>query len=91
MDHSVNRRDFLGQFAAAGTALALGTRADAQVIRDVLGAPKAPDGQVLKAGLIGCGGRGRGAMINFLDAGPNLQLTALATCSPIGSRPRASS
>ena len=82
MDHSVNRRDFLGQFAAAGTALALGTRADAQVTRDVLGAPKAPDGQVLKAGLIGCGGRGRGAMINFLDAGPNLQLTALADLFP---------
>ena len=82
MDHSVNRRGFLGQIAAAGTALALGTRADAQVTRDVLGAAKAPDGQVLKAGLIGCGGRGRGAMINFLDAGPNLQLTALADLFP---------
>src|SRR5437867_12974840 len=39
---------------------------------------KAPDGPVLKAGLIGCGGRGRGAALNFLDAGPNLQITALA-------------
>lgn len=38
---------------------------------------KAPDGPVLKAGLIGCGGRGTGAAINFLDAGPNLQITAL--------------
>ncbi len=38
---------------------------------------QAPDGKVLKAGLIGCGGRGTGAAINFLDAGPNLQIIAL--------------
>ncbi len=38
---------------------------------------EAPDGKVLKAGLIGCGGRGTGAAVNFLDAGPNLQITAL--------------
>lgn len=38
---------------------------------------EAPDGKVLKAGLIGCGGRGTGAAINFIDAGPNLQITAL--------------
>ncbi len=37
----------------------------------------APDGPVLKAGVIGCGGRGSGAAINFLDAGPNLTITAL--------------
>ncbi len=39
---------------------------------------QAPDGRVLKAGVIGCGGRGTGAAINFIDAGPNLQITALA-------------
>src|SRR5690554_3197922 len=39
---------------------------------------KAIDGNVIKAGLIGCGGRGTGAAVNFLNAGPNLQLTALA-------------
>jgi myo-inositol 2-dehydrogenase / D-chiro-inositol 1-dehydrogenase len=38
---------------------------------------RAPDGPVLKAGLIGCGGRGTGAAINFLDAGPNLEIVAL--------------
>jgi myo-inositol 2-dehydrogenase / D-chiro-inositol 1-dehydrogenase len=38
----------------------------------------APDGPLLKAGLIGCGNRGTGAAFNFIDAGPNLQLTALA-------------
>ncbi|MPY86326.1 MAG: hypothetical protein GEU99_00210 [Luteitalea sp.] len=39
---------------------------------------QAPDGRPLKAGLIGCGGRGRGAAVNFLDAGQNLQVNALA-------------
>ena len=38
---------------------------------------QAPDGAVLKAGLVGCGGRGTGAAVNFVDAGPNLQITAL--------------
>jgi predicted dehydrogenase len=38
---------------------------------------RAPDGKPLKAGLIGCGGRGTGAAVNFLDAGPNLEITAL--------------
>jgi predicted dehydrogenase len=38
---------------------------------------QAPDGKVLKAGLIGCGGRGTGAAIDFLNAGPNLQIIAL--------------
>ena len=38
---------------------------------------QAPDGKILKAGLIGCGGRGTGAAINYLDAGPNLQIVAL--------------
>ncbi len=37
----------------------------------------APDGPLLKAGLIGCGGRGTGAALNFLKAGPNLTITAL--------------
>jgi myo-inositol 2-dehydrogenase/D-chiro-inositol 1-dehydrogenase len=44
---------------------------------EVVWLDKAPDGKVLKAGIIGCGGRGSGAAINFLSAGPNLQITAL--------------
>lgn len=39
---------------------------------------KAPDGKVLKAGLVGCGGRGTGAAINFLKAGNGLEVVALA-------------
>ncbi|MEJ2052258.1 MAG: Gfo/Idh/MocA family oxidoreductase, partial [Calditrichota bacterium] len=38
----------------------------------------APDGPELRAGLVGCGGRGTGAAHNFLDAGPNLRIVALA-------------
>ncbi|MCC5943055.1 MAG: Gfo/Idh/MocA family oxidoreductase [Balneolaceae bacterium] len=37
----------------------------------------APDGQTLKAGLVGCGGRGTGAAVDFIDAGPNLEVVAL--------------
>ena len=37
----------------------------------------APDGPVLRAGVIGCGGRGSGAAIDFLNAGPNLTITAI--------------
>jgi predicted dehydrogenase len=37
----------------------------------------APDGKRLRAGLVGCGGRGTGAALNFLDAGTDLQITAL--------------
>ena len=38
---------------------------------------KAPEGPVLKAGLVGCGSRGTGAAINFVDAGPGLEISAL--------------
>jgi predicted dehydrogenase len=38
----------------------------------------AVDGQPLRAGVVGCGGRGSGAAMNFLDAGPNLSIVALA-------------
>ena len=39
---------------------------------------KVPEGKVLKAGIIGCGGRGSGAAKNFLEAGGStVQVTAL--------------
>jgi len=38
----------------------------------------APDGKPIRAGVVGCGGRGTGAAINFLDAGPNLSIVAIA-------------
>ena len=87
----ISRRVFIGSVAAAGAAAvsacasASGPRAQtapAQPIAAAQGAAKAPDGPPLKAGLIGCGGRGCGAAANFLDAGPNLQVTALADVFP---------
>ncbi|MDR0685839.1 MAG: Gfo/Idh/MocA family oxidoreductase [Dysgonamonadaceae bacterium] len=38
----------------------------------------APDGKPLNAALIGCGDRGTGAALQFLAAGPNLKIVAMA-------------
>ena len=43
---------------------------------------KAIDGKPLKAALIGCGSRGTGVAINFLDAGDELSIVALADMFP---------
>ncbi len=43
---------------------------------------EAPEGGKLRAGLVGCGGRGTGAAVNFVDAGPNLEITALGDLFP---------
>jgi myo-inositol 2-dehydrogenase / D-chiro-inositol 1-dehydrogenase len=86
----ISRRAFMGSVAAAGAA-AVSACASASAPRaqtapaataQPTGTVKAPDGPLLKAGLIGCGGRGRGAAQNFLDAGPNLQIVALADVFP---------
>lgn len=86
-NNNVSRRKFLENATALG---ALGTIGISGILNSCTGKPAvsdldlpplldtAPDGELLKAGLIGCGGRGTGAAINFLNAGPNLQITALA-------------
>lgn len=81
---SISRRNFLGKAATVGVAgIIVPTiiTSCARETKKVVAVPtfldKAPDGPVLKAGVIGCGGRGSGAAINFLNAGPNLQITAL--------------
>lgn len=78
----ISRRTFLESVAAAGAAaVAAAATAEARTAQSAarpLTVVKAPDGAPLKAGLIGCGGRGRGAAENFLDAGPGLQIVALA-------------
>ena len=78
------------RFISNSTLAAIGTIGAAQLITSCAGShsnkkevklqqllTQAPDGKVLKAGLIGCGGRGTGAAINYLEAGPNLQIVAL--------------
>ncbi len=79
------RREFIGNMAALGAIGAIGAGhllSSCGSRRGKYEVPvfpeRAPDGPVLKAGIIGCGGRGTGAAFNFIDAGPNLQITALA-------------
>ena len=85
--HQVSRRSFLETATLAGTIGALGmgtvlsscTRGKTQ---KELGLPpildRAPNGPKLKAGLIGTGHRGTGAALNFISAGPNCEVIALA-------------
>ncbi|MDD4108636.1 MAG: Gfo/Idh/MocA family oxidoreductase [Prolixibacteraceae bacterium] len=79
----IDRRNFiaktaLGTLGAAGLITSCsGPSSKKEEIKLPTLLDQAPDGKVIKAGLIGCGGRGTGAAINFLDAGPNLQITAL--------------
>jgi myo-inositol 2-dehydrogenase/D-chiro-inositol 1-dehydrogenase len=82
---SISRRNFLGKAATVGAAGVVAPAIITSCSRTAVFKPvpegtwldEAPDGPVLKAGIIGCGGRGSGAAINFLSAGKNLQITAL--------------
>ena len=81
--NSINRRNFLGKALIGGAAaVAIPTiisscteKKNTATTLNFL--DQSPDGPVLKAGLIGCGGRGKGAAKNFLSAGPNLKIVAL--------------
>ena len=87
-DNGVSRRGFLTSAVKAGTVGALATSTilaacgKSEKSYEELGLPqmpdKAPNGKKLKAGLVGCGHRGTGAALNFLDAGDGLELVALA-------------
>lgn len=79
-----NRRDFIRGIGVVTAATTLGAGFLFKACRPVkrrVSEPhfldEAPAGQTLRAGLIGCGSRGTGAAINFLDAGPGLEITAL--------------
>jgi myo-inositol 2-dehydrogenase / D-chiro-inositol 1-dehydrogenase len=81
---NLSRRNFLGKATTVGVAgilvpsiITSCSRETKKVVAVPIMLDQAPDGKVLKAGLIGCGGRGTGAAINFLSAGPNLQIVAL--------------
>lgn len=79
----------LGMAPAALTACAshgTDTAASPRFTPDELGmfsfVESAPDGKPLKAALIGCGDRGTGAATQYLSAGPNLSIIALADLFP---------
>jgi myo-inositol 2-dehydrogenase/D-chiro-inositol 1-dehydrogenase len=70
-----NRRTFIGAAAIVGAGAVLASCQKSYPPMKFV--DKAPDGPPLKAGLIGCGSRGTGAVLNFLKAGPNLKIVAL--------------
>jgi predicted dehydrogenase len=87
LNYHLNRRNFLRSAAigAIGTAAmpafltSCGEKKEETLkevaVPDLL--PEAPDGRPLRAGLIGCGGRGTGAAMDFINAGKGLSITAL--------------
>ena len=85
-ESNFSRRKFLANAAAISAVGVIGVNALSSCAGPkkpevVLNLPPllelAPDGAPLKVGIIGCGGRGSGAMSDFLNAGPNLSVHAL--------------
>jgi len=84
--NQLSRRNFLEKSALLGAAGLAGISAITSCNKktkavDYAFPPlldKAPDGKKLRAGLVGCGNRGTGAALNFLAAGNDLELIALA-------------
>ena len=83
---NIDRRKFIGKTAAAGLAVAgaavVLNSCKKELSNEALGLPPilrgAPKGKKLRAGLVGTGARGTGAAINFISAGPDLEIIALA-------------
>ncbi|MBC8126115.1 MAG: Gfo/Idh/MocA family oxidoreductase [Gloeobacteraceae cyanobacterium ES-bin-144] len=73
MDSTLNRRSFIG----SATLLSAG-----MVASSAFAADAAPTGKKLKVGVIGCGGRGTGALGNFMEAckimGYEVEVTGIA-------------
>ena len=67
---SWSRRDFIRKAAASGAA-AYGALSPARSVH-------AAGSDVIKVGLIGCGGRGSGAAANAMNAGKDVRLVAMA-------------
>ncbi len=91
--NSLSRRDFFTTTAVVGAVSTIGASVvlascaagpeKLVPLKSLAGAyipnlvDKAADGKLLKAGVIGCGGRGSGAVQNFLDSSPNVEIVAL--------------
>lgn len=67
MSENFSRRNFLKTSAVAGTALSFAAN----------GYVHAGENNTIKVGLVGCGGRGRGAAMNALKADKNCKLVAV--------------
>ncbi len=66
-----SRRDFIKTSAVLAGGAALGTLALERSVH-------AAGSDVIRIGLIGCGGRGTGAALNAMNAGPDIRLVAMA-------------
>ncbi len=88
--NNISRRKFIEKSALAsslgviGASMNLGCskKRSSQQLNLPLLDDRAPGGKKIKAGLIGCGHRGTGALLNFLSAGPDLEVGALADVFP---------
>ena len=65
-----------------GTAAIALAGASPIAMEQVAAAPHISGGDILKVGLVGCGGRGTGAAADALGADPNARLTAMADVFP---------
>ena len=72
------RRDFIR--TAAGTSIA------ATVLPSFASGWTNGGADIVRVGVIGCGGRGTGAAVNALEAAPSTRIVAMADC---GELPRA--
>ncbi|MBP5390371.1 MAG: Gfo/Idh/MocA family oxidoreductase [Bacteroidales bacterium] len=96
-ENKINRRDFLSKSAILGVTGVVGTSAllsacgkkDTMVPLRPKGEyyvpelpDKAIDGKELKVGLVGCGGRGSGAIVNLLNAADGIKVVALGDTFP---------
>lgn len=66
----INRRDFVKRSTAAAAGFA--------ILPGKMFAKKEINTDTLKVGLLGCGGRGTGALVNMLEGNDNVVLTAMA-------------
>lgn len=82
MENSLGRRAFIGVTAAGAVLAACGGGVTEEVVqlgpKQEPGPQTAPDGDPIRAAVIGCGGRGSGAAVDFLNAGSGLEIVALA-------------
>jgi len=95
MEKKIGRRDFLSSSAKIGAAGVIGTTLLSCSRKDKIEplrkpgeyyVPELPDkaieGRELKVGLVGCGGRGTGALGNLLEAADGITVTALGDILP---------
>src|SRR5262245_14454988 len=71
--NSVSRRDFLKTSAASAASAAMLASGNYAF---------AAGSDVIKVGIIGCGGRGSGAVVNALESSPGVELMAMADLFP---------